>query len=305
MAEIRIGLIGYGKIAEDQHVPAIANNPAFTLAAIASRHAHPDLGVPTFHDAQEMLRGVELDAVAICTPPGPRHAITQFCLSSGLDVMMEKPPCLTLGEVADLAGQARAAKRTLFATWHSRFNDTVEAAAAITRAEGIATMDIQWLEDVDKWHPGQEWIWERGGFGVFDPGINALSIATLLCPDPLLVRKSDLRMEKRGHQPEGVVLKLATGGVEEGIGARFEWRYRGTEQWTIDLTTRAGTRIALSKGGAVLRVNDGPEQQAQRGEYPGLYARFAELIAAGESEVDVEPLRVVADALLAGERTSA
>ena len=33
--------------------------------------------------------------------------------------------------------------------------------------------------------------------------------------------------------------------------------------------------------------------------------RFAELIAAGESEVDVEPLRVVADALLAAEKACA
>ncbi len=305
MAEIRIGIVGYGKIAEDQHVPAISGNPAFKLCAIASRHAHPDLGVPTFHDAEEMLRSIQLDAVAICTPPGPRHAITQLCLGSGLHVLMEKPPCLTLGEVADLAEQANQAGRTLFATWHSRFNETVEAAAAITCAEGVATMDIQWLEDVDTWHPGQEWIWERGGFGVFDPGINALSIATLLCPEPLLVRTSDLRMEKKGHQPEGVVLTLATGGVEDGIGARFEWRYRGTEQWTIDLTTKTGTKIALSRGGAVLRVDDGPEQVAERGEYPGIYARFADLIAAGESDVDASPLRVVADALLAGEKVSA
>jgi D-galactose 1-dehydrogenase len=305
VAEIRIGIIGYGKIAEDQHVPAIAGNPNFTLCAVASRHAAPDLGVPTFHDAEEMLRSVELDAVAICTPPGPRHAITHLCLASGLHVLMEKPPCLTLGEVADLAHCAKAAGRTLFATWHSRFNDTVAAAAAITLVEGIATLDIQWLEDVDTWHPGQEWIWERGGFGVFDPGINALSIATLLCPEPLLVRKADLRIERRGHQPEAAILALATGGVETHIGARFEWRYRGTERWTIDLTTKAGTTIALSQGGAVLRVNDGPEQRAQSGEYPGLYARFAELIAEGASDVDTEPLRVVADALLAGEKVPA
>ncbi len=33
-------------------------------------------------------------------------------------------------------------------------------------------------EDVRRWHPGQDWIWEAGGFGVFDPGINALSILT-------------------------------------------------------------------------------------------------------------------------------
>ncbi|WP_425531564.1 hypothetical protein [Chromohalobacter nigrandesensis] len=37
-------------------------------------------------------------------------------------------------------------------------------------------------------------------------------------------------------------------------------------------------------------------------EYPGLYARFAELIANGESDVDVAPLRHVADAFLLGQR---
>ena len=39
-----------------------------------------------------------------------------------------------------------------------------------------------------------------------------------------------------------------------------------------------------------------------RGEYPGLYDRFATLIAARESEVDREPLRIVADAFLVGRR---
>ena len=38
------------------------------------------------------------------------------------------------------------------------------------------------------------------------------------------------------------------------------------------------------------------------GEYPSLYARFAELVEAGESDVDREPLRIVADAFLVGRR---
>jgi D-galactose 1-dehydrogenase len=49
-------------------------------------------------------------------------------------------------------------------------------------------------------------------------------------------------------------------------------------------------------------VNDGPEERAAGGEYPGIYARFAELIARGESEMDAGPLRIVADALLVGRR---
>ena len=41
---------------------------------------------------------------------------------------------------------------------------------------------------------------------------------------------------------------------------------------------------------------------ALAGEYPRLYARFAELCAAGRSEVDWRPFQLVADAFLVGER---
>ena len=305
MAETRIGIIGFGKIAIDQHVPSIAGNPAFRLTAIVSPRARPDTDVPVFKDVETMLAHGEIDAVAICTPPGPRHAIARTCLEAGLHVLLEKPPCATLGEVADLKAAAEKAGRSVFTTWHSRFNDTVDRAAQVTRREGIAALDIQWLEDVDKWHPGQDWIFQAGGFGVFDPGINALSIATLLCPEPLLVRAAELRMEKRGQQPEAVTLTLATGGVTSGIAAHFDFRHKIGECWNIDIVTQAGTRIALREGGAVLRIDDGPEQRAVGGEYPGIYARFAQLIAERGSEVDAEPLRIIADALLVGNRSQA
>jgi D-galactose 1-dehydrogenase len=49
---------------------------------------------------------------------------------------------------------------------------------------------------------------------------------------------------------------------------------------------------------------DGQEQAAEgTGEYPDLYRSFADLIDCRQSLVDVEPLRLVADSLLVGERT--
>ncbi len=304
MAEIRIGIIGYGKIAHDQHAPALKGDPAFRLAAVVAPEGAPDAGVPVFADAAAMLGGTALDAVAICTPPGPRHAIARDCLDAGLHVLLEKPPCATLGEVADLAALAARKQRSLFTAWHSQFNDTVARAAEITQREGVAAMDIQWLEDVEKWHPGQDWIWQRGGFGVFDPGINALSIACLLCPEPLRVRTAELEMHEWGQQPVAVTLALTTGAVGEALGARFDFRHKQGERWTIDITTGAGTRIALSEGGAVLSVNDGSPQRTQGREYPEIYRSFAGLIESGKSDVDAEPLRIVADALLAGQRTA-
>ena len=37
MKPIKIAIIGYGKIASDQHVPSIAGNPRFELVATSSR----------------------------------------------------------------------------------------------------------------------------------------------------------------------------------------------------------------------------------------------------------------------------
>jgi len=41
MRPMRIAIIGYGKIAEDQHIPSIAGNPRFELAAVSSRLLTP------------------------------------------------------------------------------------------------------------------------------------------------------------------------------------------------------------------------------------------------------------------------
>src|SRR3546814_1603945 len=69
-------------------------------------------------------------------------------------------------------------------------SDLEEARVRIAQ-DGLSRARITWIEDVRKWHPGQDWIWKPGGFGVFDPGINALSLASLLFPGPLTVRSEE------------------------------------------------------------------------------------------------------------------
>ena len=51
----RIAIIGFGKIAQDQHRPVIAGNPAFELAAIASQRGVGPSDVPAFQDYRKML----------------------------------------------------------------------------------------------------------------------------------------------------------------------------------------------------------------------------------------------------------
>ena len=57
MKPIRIAIIGFGKIAADQHVPSIAGNPRFELVATSSRSGQ---GVGTgLHRLAQLIREVD------------------------------------------------------------------------------------------------------------------------------------------------------------------------------------------------------------------------------------------------------
>ena len=304
MRPLRIGIIGYGKIAQDQHVPSIEGNPRFELAATVSRSGNGHRGVACFKSYQEMLRSVEgLDAVAVCTPPSARYAIARDCIEAGVHTLLEKPPGVTLSEVEDLACLAAGRQVSLFATWHARHNAAVAAAAERLAGQDVKRMEIFWHEDVRKWHPGQQWIWEPGGFGVFDPGINALSIATRVFPGELFVREAELHFPANKQTPIAAHIRFAASSGGGELTADFDWRHTGGEAWTMTFET-SGSVIELRQGGSRLFI-DGEEIAVDHGtgEYPSIYAAFAELIDERRTDVDVRPLRLVADAYLAGKHS--
>lgn len=301
MRPLNIAIIGFGKIAADQHVPSIAGNDRLELVATVSRS-----GAGTarrFTSWEEMLEQVaDLDAVALTTPPTARYDIARACLERGIHVLLEKPPTVTLTEIHDLACIAEAEQRTLFTTWHARHNAAVEAAGRALAGQRIASMAIVWHEDVRKWHPGQQWIWEPGGFGVFDPGINALSIVTAIFPGPLFVRQAQLSFPNDAQTPVAAEIDFTSPVADGPLHCSLDWRRSEGEEWTITIRTAEGSEVRLEGGGGRLLV-DGAEQAAHGlGEYPDIYARFVQLIDERQSLVDVAPLRLVADCLLLGSR---
>jgi D-galactose 1-dehydrogenase len=295
-----IALLGIGKIARDQHIPAIAESSGFALAATVSRSGGVD-GVENHNDIAGLLAArPDIRAVSLCMPPVPRFDIATAALAAGKHVMLEKPPGATVSEVLKLERLARAKGVTLFATWHSRHAAGVAQARAYLRDAQIRHVQIDWKEDVRRWHPGQDWIWQAGGLGVFDPGINALSIMTEILPNPVHLTAATLAFPDNCETPIAADLAFA-GPAGMTVDAVFDWRQEGPQSWNITVDTTHG-QLRLTDGGATLLI-DGMAQKAEGpGEYPGLYHRFAELIEAGQSDVDISPLQHVADAFMLGRR---
>jgi D-galactose 1-dehydrogenase len=298
-APIRIAVVGLGKIARDQHLPALAADHGFSLAATVNPGTDGLAGVPHFDSLEALLAtGPPLDAVALCTPPQVRHQLAARAIAAGLHVLLEKPPGATLSEVDALAAQAERAGTTLFAAWHSRFASGVVPALEWLRGRDIQAVSIVWREDVRTWHPGQHWIWEPGGLGVFDPGINALSIATAILPAPIVLDAATLVMPENRVAPIAARLSFH-GPAGVPIAMDLDWRQTGPQTWDITVETGDG-RLVLARGGSSLLLPGRPAQQFDDREYPALYAHFRGLIGRGECDVDVTPFRLVADAFLLG-----
>ncbi|MEP4196142.1 MAG: Gfo/Idh/MocA family oxidoreductase [Aliishimia sp.] len=301
---MKIALMGIGKIAVDQHIPAITASPDWDLAATVSRHGAAD-GVAAFTDLDAMLaeRG-DVRVVSLCLPPVPRYAAAQAAIKAGRHVMLEKPPGATLSECHALEALAREHRVSLFATWHSREAAGVAGAKAWLADKSLRKMTITWKEDVRRWHPGQDWIWQPGGLGVFDPGINALSIVSEILPDLIHVSSAVLEVPANCQTPIAAWVDFAHPNGAD-VQADFDFLQEGEQIWSITAETDQGT-LVLFEGGARLSI-DGIEQVAKAdlsltGEYPRLYNRMAQLVHQGDIDMDLTPMRHVADASTLGRR---
>ena len=104
--ELRIGLVGCGRLAEYGHVPAAAIARGVRLAAVADLHpsrckaAAPD--VPAYRSLEALVDGGDVDAVVIATPAAAHLEGARVAARAGLPTLVEKPPAPDLHQAAEL-----------------------------------------------------------------------------------------------------------------------------------------------------------------------------------------------------------
>ncbi len=288
-------VIGMGKIARDQHLPAIAQSDFFSLKATVDPTLETD-GKSSFDSVKALVASGFRGAVAICTPPAVRFAVAKDAIAAGLHVMLEKPPSLSISQVEELATDAARAGTTLFTAWHSREAAMVAPARAWLEQRSVRHVGIVWREDIRQWHPGQHWILEEGGFGVFDPGINALSILTEILPGGVRVTDCSLDVPANYASPVAARVQMRLPNGAEA-NADLDFLESGTQIWEIRVDTEEG-QLVLADGGARLTIDGAPvPTDSGPGEYARLYRRFADLIQSKASDVDASPLQIVLAAL--------
>ncbi|MEP4062028.1 MAG: gfo/Idh/MocA family oxidoreductase, partial [Nitratireductor sp.] len=87
------------------------------------------------------------------------------------------------------------------------------------------------------------------------------------------------------------------------MSAEFDWRQQGPQTWDIEMETDRGS-AKLSMGGEWLEIDGATVIQGSNHEYANLYARMADLVRTGASDVDLSPMIHVCDAFSLGRRVT-
>ncbi|CDG38337.1 MULTISPECIES: Gfo/Idh/MocA family protein [Asaia] len=300
---IRIAVIGVGQIARQQHLPALATSSAYHLAAAVSP-VPVTMEVPVFASIEALIEShIDIDAVAICTPPSMRYDLAMQALEAGWHVLLEKPPTLTRSQAQALLAVARQRGLTVFAAWHSIHAAAVPSVAAYLKENDPVRVEISWKENADKWHPGADWLWRPGALGVFDAGINALSILCAVSPEALVFEQASLDFFAQQQAPARARLALVGARTRCPVSASFDWRHeRENEIWEIIWTMPDGAQLLMSEGGARLSLGGKVMPLAESREYDGVYDSFAALITAQDCALDLRPLDIVTESLAYGTR---
>ena len=294
-----IALVGLGAIAHRQHAPFLTgpeNATGLRLAATVDPHRTlPGFDGPNYPDLAALFAaGPEVGAIAIATPTALHFPLAREGLLAGRHVLLEKPPTTTPGELRELERLATGQGRVLVTAFHARHNPAVARAREMLAGQAPPRrLRIEWREDFDRWHPGQAWPWEPGGFGVFDPGINALSVLCDILPDlEFRGEQARVRIPAGAATPALVEMRLAWPGGEGGDVA-FEWRHGGTDVWDITLETETTGTLLIRRVRTLLRDGATVVAETPNREYAGVYAEFAAAIERGESRVSERELRLI------------
>ncbi len=195
-------------------------------------------GTPSFHDIEQLLASdVMFDAVPLCTPPQGRFNQAHAALKAGKHVMLEKPPGATISEVHALERLAERQGVSLYATWHSR-EARGSGASARTSERRAHPFGFGCVEGrCAPLAPRPAMDMGAGRAGVFDPGINALSIVTHILPEAF---PHPIRPLFSG-KPGCTYCRSAAHTGKESRSFELDWRQTGPQTWDICVETDKGT----------------------------------------------------------------
>ena len=181
---MRIGIIGAGRISK-VHARAVAAHPEAELVLVAdpvlsaAQALVAQYGGRATDDPDQVLTGVDIDAVIICSPTTLHAQQVLTAVRAGKPVLCEKPVAATVAEARELEQALAGMDARVMVGFNRRFDPSFAAAKAAALAGKLGEVEQVTITSRDPAAPSKEYIATSGG--IFkDMSIHDLDMAQFL-----------------------------------------------------------------------------------------------------------------------------
>ena len=142
---LKVGIIGTGWIAES-HIESYLRMPDVDIVAAADlidgkaeafMQRYGVEGVRFYPSHKEMLENEELDAVSVCTYNATHAECTIAALKAGVNVLLEKPMCVTTEEAVESCRAEKESGKVLSIGFQPRFDANMQMIKKIVESGAL------------------------------------------------------------------------------------------------------------------------------------------------------------------------
>ncbi|MBR0537580.1 MAG: Gfo/Idh/MocA family oxidoreductase, partial [Clostridia bacterium] len=150
--KIKVGIIGTGWIAEAHVANYLKCDDVEIVAAAdlvpgkAEKFCKDNgiEGVRLYPDHKSMIDAEELDAVSVCTYNRTHAECTIYALQHGVNVLLEKPMCVTLEEAVEICKAEKASGKILSIGFQPRFDANMKMLKKVVQSGELG--DIYYIQ---------------------------------------------------------------------------------------------------------------------------------------------------------------
>jgi predicted dehydrogenase len=229
MTPLRVAVVGCGRIAVRQHLPALRASDLAELVGVCdvdlarAQAAALPYGVPAFASLDELLERTCPHVVTVATLPSSHRDLTLQALATGCHVLCEKPVALNLVESAEMVAAAERAGRLLSICFEYRYWDE-----STYLRERIASGHFGHIHAVRTWGGMARGFpfWRRraqaGGGALAHWTIHNIDLALWLLGHPEPLTASAFCYQRMPHLPTGSIVHAAESILPRALESDIE-----------------------------------------------------------------------------------
>lgn len=245
-ARIRLGIAGFGRVAENCYAPALRALDAFDVRVVAERRLSGRVaagklfpGAALASDAEVACGESAVDAWLIALPPEQHHRVASVALRRGRHTYVEKPLALKLSQARELVSIARASGCVSATGYVGRFAPAyVELERRLSKpgAPRVTSVRCQLTFDEIETVPWKETV-HSGGGALNDIAVHHADLLRFIFRTEVVAVRARCWAERRAGDSAEVEMRLANAIEARGVfssacasadrvlisGESFEW----------------------------------------------------------------------------------